>query len=383
MRPRARNSMGHIEYSSHFGSDAFPLEHLQNIPRKSFEDNVKSYFGEYLFSISRYEYELHFNSDTSGISHIVDPHDGKAMTVKAQRAIKKREDMWKNTSREVAEYQGLISLEEQLCTAPENSTIIWTSPPGAPEDGYGDYGFFFVGTVNASKNNDDVKKIIMTAFRINNQTVEQCSRAISQLTCDTVYFQNAEECIAHPTIVSQEKSYRIPSVLQEVFHFTCDIESEQLFEKTMKILHPTIQSFIDLIQSGASKEMIQRGFYAIENYAIGLRRIIKKQSLDTERTSSRIDIFQAIVPFHTLVHHFGSQPPPAISGSCGSTSVKSGNIFNNSLSSIISLLHSEQSEDFICPNPQCKEKSTPPVGDSCPKCGITKNEAKKKGFTTC
>lgn len=382
MWPRARNIMGHIEHSSHFGSDAFPLEHLQNIPKESLYKNIESYLGEYRFSIPRYEYELHFNSDTSGISHIVDPHDGEAMAVKAQRAIKKREDMWKNTSREVAEYQGLISLEEQLRTAPENSTIIWTSPPGSSHDGYGDYGFFFAGTVNTNKNNDDVKKITMTAFRINNQTVEQCGKAISQLTGDTVCFQNAEECIAHPTIVSQEKSCDIPSVLQEVFHFTCDFESERLFKNTMKILEPSIRSFINMVYKGASKEQIQYGFYALENYAIALRQTIKEQFYDITYINRRLDVSQEIVPFHTLVDYFGFSPPPLVAGSCGSTGVKSSNIFNNSLSSLSSLFSSsEYSENFTCPS--CHEESTPPVGDNCPKCGITKDQAEKKGMTTC
>lgn len=381
MWPRARNIMGHIEHSSHFGSDAFPLEHLQNIPKESLHKNIESYFGEYRFAIPRYSYEFDYASDQLGIYHLIDPHDNEAMSVKAFRAVEKRRALWKNDSREVAEYEGLQSLDEQLCTAPENSTIVWTSPPGALEYGYGDYGFFFIGKVNACENN--TKKIDMTAYRIDNQTIDQCSQAISQLTRSKIYFQTPEECIANPKIIPYQDPCIMSSILQDTFNFTCDFESERLFTNTMKILEPSILSFIDLIQSGASKKMIQQGFYAIENYAIELRRIIKKQFLDTERTSSRFDIFQAIAPFHTLVHHFGSQPPPAISGSCGSAIVKSGHIFNNSLSSIILLLQSEQSEDFICPNPQCKEKSTTPVGDSCPKCGITKDEAKKKGFTTC
>lgn len=381
--PRARKIMGYLEQGNHFGSDAFPLEHLQNISEESLYRNIESYLGEYRFSIPRYEYELYLMSDKSGAHHIVDPYDGECMTIKARRAIKKQEDMWKNASREIAEYNGLVSLEEQICTAPEGSMVVWTSPPGAPEDGYGGYGFFFLGKVHASEKSKDEKKIVMTAYRIDNLTIDQCSRAISQLTSHEVCFQTAEECIAHPKIIQSENARGINSLLGDVFNFTCDFESEQLFKKTMKILQPSIYSFIGMVHNRVSKNQVQQAFYALENYAISLRRIIKEQFYTMDIIHRRDAVFQEVVPFHLLVNHFGFSPPPAVAGSCGSTAVKSANLFNNSLSSLISLFSSEQSEDFECPNPKCKKKSTPPVGDSCPQCGITKDEAKSQGLTTC
>lgn len=380
MWPRARNIMGHIEHSSHFGSDAFPLEHLQNIPKESFHKNIEAYLGEYRFAISRYSYELDYASDQLGTYHLIDPHDNEAMSVKAFRAVEKRRALWKNESREVAEYEGLQSLDEQLYTARDGSVVVWTSPPGAPKDGYGDYGFFFIGKVSACENN--TKKIDMTAYRIDNQTIDQCSQAISQLTRSKIYFQTPEECIANPKIIPYQDLCIMSSILQDTFNFTCDFENERLFTNTMKILEPSILSFIDMVYKGASKEQIQYGFYALENYAIALRQTIKEQFYDITHINRRLDVSQEIVPFHTLVHYFGFSPPPLVAGSCGSTGVKSSNIFNNSLSSLFSLFpSSEYSEHFTCPS--CHKESTPPVGDNCPKCGITKDQAEKKGMTTC
>ncbi|MBI3620404.1 hypothetical protein HY214_04675 [Candidatus Roizmanbacteria bacterium] len=44
-------------------------------------------------------------------------------------------------------------------------------------------------------------------------------------------------------------------------------------------------------------------------------------------------------------------------------------------------LENNRSEEFVCPN--CRKASPPPVGDNCPKCGISKDAAKEKGMKTC
>lgn len=370
MESLEQGNMGHSERASHFGSDAFSLEYLRNTPDVSIRTDLESLLGEYDFAVPLYKWELLCASDEFGMSHLVSPYDHELMTVKCQRAIQKRKNAWKNTSREEAEYECACSLETQLNTASAGDMVFWTSPPGSYEDGYGNYGFFFVGQISTKEDELAHKRISITTIHIDKQSVAQCSEALSVLTGKPIYFNTAEDCIRNPKIIPSVNGEIIQYILSKIFHFALDEKRQKLFSDVMHTIKPEIDSFIHLIQRGASKKEIQRGLWALRNYAISLR--------------SSVNVFDMVIPFETLVSHFGSQPPPVITGSCGSTGsrsvLKSSNTFN-SLSPMTNLFFSEPSENFICP--QCHKESTPPVGDQCPKCGITKDEAKQKGLIIC
>lgn len=365
--------MATIEQNCSAGSEAFSLEYHRNTPDVSIRTDLESLLGEYDFAVPLYKWELLYTSDEFGISHLVSPYDHEPMTVKCQRAIQKRKNVWKNTSREEAEYECARSLETQLNTASTGDMVFWTSPPGPCEDGYGDYGFFFVGQISTKENESAHKRISITTIRIDNQSVTQCNEALSVLTGKSIYFNTAEDCIKNPKIISSVNEDRVQYVMSEIFHFVPDEKCQKLFSDVIQIIKPQIDSFIHLIQYGASRKEIQRGLWALRNYTISLRTMAER-SFD--------DIM--VIPFETLVCRFGTQPPPVIAGSCGSTGskniFKSSSIFN-SLSSFIDLFSSGSSENFICPH--CHEESTPPVGDQCPKCSFTKEEAKQQGIITC
>lgn len=373
--------MSHIEGSTRFGSEAFALEYHQFTPKTVLFEDIKSYIGEYRLIVPQYQYELHYTQDQFERYHLVSPHDDEPMIIKCQRAIEKRKNAWKNTSREEAEYQCVCRLETQLATTLPGDMIVWTSPPGPPEDGYGSYGFFYAGQVLMSPNFLSNKRLLITAFRIENQSVVQCRQAIAQLTGEIVNFQTAEDCISQPKIVRAIDKEIVQSVLTNIFHFRPDKKREQLLSDISRIIKPQVYNFSDLLQKGGSREDIQKGFWALDNYVISLYQTALRH-FDGVVPFRSADTAVAVIPFEMMVAHFGQTAPPIVTGSCGSTGErKSSNIFNNSLFSVTSLFSPELSANFICPN--CRKESTSPVGDSCPKCGITKDEAEKKGLTIC
>lgn len=373
--------MGHTEQSTHFGSDAFSLEYRRETPKASITEDIKSYLAEYYLAVPCFQYELSYTPDAFGRFRLVAPSDGEAMTAKCQRAIQKRKGLWKNTSREEAEYQCACSLETQLKTASDGDMIFWTSPPGKPEDGYGTYGFFFEGNISLSANTSS-KRISITAFRIENQSVAQCRKAATELVGEPVHFNTAEECISNPKIMRPVDEDTMEHVLTDIFHFTPSPKRQQLFTDVIQIVNPQIDRMIDLIKQSESKEEIQKGFWALENYTISLcDRAERNFDGMVPKRASDVNRLPAVVPFEMLVAYFGQKPPPATAGSCGSTGGgKSSTIFNK-ISFVTNLFSPESSENFVCPN--CHKESTPPVGDSCPKCGITKQEADARGWITC
>src|SRR3989344_1119316 len=263
--------MGHVECERSIRSDAFSFEYREDASDISIRTDLESLFGEYDFAVPLSRWELLFVSDEYGVSHLVSPYDREPMTIKCQRAIQKRKDSLKSTNREDAEYKCVCSLETQLTTASAGDMVFWTSPPGPKEDGYGKYGFFFVGQICAEKDTPHQKRISITAIHIDNQSVAQCNDSISLLTGESVYFSTAEDCIRNPKLISSIDEDKIKYVLSEIFHFVLDEERQKLFTDVMHMVKPYIDSFIQLNKQDISKRKIQKGFWALRNYVISLR----------------------------------------------------------------------------------------------------------------
>lgn len=374
--------MANLEYQSYLSNtnEAFTIEYNQDVNPQSLYKDVESYLGEYRFLLTCYNYQLlcrNSNNVSDNYWQILDPYDKIPMTKKAQKAIGKRQSQGKNISREQADLQGVLSLEQQINFVQNDDTIIWISPPGQEDEGYGDYGFFYVGKITPEQINPTERNIIITAIRIEKPTINQCNQILSRLKGKEIKYTKAEEFIANPLIISKINLAVIQNTLSSIFIFSPGEGKQQIFNQAIETLKPIIHQFIKLVQEGKPKEILQKAFYALENYAIQL-----KTNFDTNHWL-KSTTFKENIPFDTLINKYGYSKPPPVSGSCGSTNnsfsfSQSPNIFN--LTSILSIL-AEINENFICPS--CHKESTPPVGNSCPQCGITKEEAAEQGLTTC
>lgn len=340
-----------------FAPDAFRIEYGNGIPEQVIFDDVVSYLGEYRFSLPKYSYTLKFSD-----GKLRDPHRNDSMEELSQRAIDRKVKEGKSFVREKAELRGFQSLNDELQCAKIGSTIIWASPPGPKEDGYGDYGFVYFGKVET--NNLEEKNIKMTAMRVERPNAEQFNRALRMLGGKKEH-ATAEEFLANPNILAEDlKEGYVDAILKTVFNFKPNEEEQEKFNRIIKRMFPLIWEL------AKNSYRTKQDLYALENCALKLKR---DHDFFDRKAPSRLEDLASVY----------RDEPPKVAGSCGSTGssngIKSSNIFN-SLSSLNSLL-SENAEWFICP--ECNYKADGPVGNKCPGCGITKEEFAKSGQEIC
>lgn len=308
------------------GSDAFGLEYESYVKDAELRDDIISYLAEYRFQLPTYEYTLHFSEDSSGAKHIRDKHRGEPMRVKAQRAIEEKKVRGEPTHREEAELQGITRLEYQLHNASDGDKIYWASPPGREEEGYGNYGFLYEGTVYTRENGK--LELAMVAVRVEKPTVEQYNHALSLLTGKTISFDHADRFLEQP-FVTRASSADAKKVLQHIFLFE-DLEGKrEEFYKILEKLGPTIDEVIHVLKTGTKEEKL-KAFYTLENYALHLKEhgadkryehVVYTKNNERERVSSLADLSRV----------YGHESPQ-VAGSCGST--KKNLLQNNGLTTI-------------------------------------------------
>lgn len=358
-------------------SGAFNIEPERRVMDEELYDDVVSYLGEYRLNVQKYTYKLHFSGSSAHDMHLRDTYSGESMYKKVKRAIEEKEKRGLSTYREEAELRALgdpdnprpESLESQLLIARDGDSVIWGSPPGSREEGYGDYGFMFVGKVNRLGPLDT--RLTMTAIRIEQPTIFQYNAALSELTTKNIVFINAEAILAHPLVVTGTLDENtIDEILSKHFFFRAKKEDQETFQKVIRELSSTIKEFMQFVRIGTKEEKLQ-AFHALENYALALKKRYNRQEeqgnvvfLDSYRQNHLSD----------LMPYYGYKPP-AVAGSCGSTGETASNNIFNKFNALYKALFGE-SEWFKCP--KCDYQADGPVGNKCPSCGLTKEEYAKK-----
>ena len=348
------------------GSDAFRIEYKKNIPDQVVFDDVVSYLGEYRFSLPKYSYNLKFSD-----GKLRDPYRHDSMEELSQRAIALKRQEGKSFVREQAELRGFQSLNDQLKLAKTGCTIIWVSPPGPKEDGYGDYGFVYFGKVQ--DNNHEEKNIKMTAMRVEKPCIGQFNRVIQMFGDEKAEYKVAEAFLANPYVIDEDlKEGYADAILRKVFDFKPNEKEQEKFRQIIKKMFPLIWDFTQ-----SSRNL--KGLYALENYALALKKDYER--FEREGIFEVVDL-RAPKVIKDIIGNYGHEPPK-VAGSCGSTgnssSIRSSNIFN-ALSSLNSL---SESEWFTCP--KCGFEADGPIGgDTCPGCGLTKEAyAEESGEPVC
>ncbi len=315
------------------GSNAFKIEYQPAVLDKEIKEDVVSYLWEYRFCGQKYNYTLNFSN-----GQICDCHRSEPMGIKAKRAIEDRGKRGLSTKREEAEALGIKRLEEQLELSENGSSIIWVSPPGLKEEGYGDYGFVYFGKVKKEK---EEKTIEMTAIRVEDPSMDGFNSFINETLDGNVGFKNAEDFLSSPVVINEEISQEsIENTLTKIFLYQEKKGEGEYFSKIKIKLNPLIEQFINL----QGEEKI-KAFYALENYSIALKKEYEEafEKIIYLKRAENVDIKQLM-----LVH---GHKPPVINGSCGSTaSIESNNIFN--INSSIDSLENDKygARSFTCPN---------------------------------
>lgn len=312
------------------GSDAFNLEYDSLPTRAELKRDIVSYLGEYRLQVQKFDYELSYSRDRNHRGEVTlrDKDKGESMQIKAKRTLESRGLEKKPTHREEAELAGLQSLNDQLRTSQEGDTVIWASPPGPKEQGYGEYGFLFVGKVKEAGNGE--KNVKMTAIRVEKpkQTndidpwIFRFGNVVNAATGREDTYGTPEDFLAKPRVIHEDIAARtIDTLLQQSFQFTPDAEAREKMEAIIKRMDPLIEQFIDKMDTGSKSERL-KAFYALENYALKLRELGQDNAGET------------VIYRSTELHHddldqltiqFGHRPPP-VPGSCGNTEGRSSGL---------------------------------------------------------
>ncbi len=352
----------------------FRIEYGEKVPDKALIDDVVSYLGEYRFNLPKFSYNLKFSG-----GKLRDPHRNDSMEDISQKAVDLKEKKGQSSVRERAEKEAFRSLNEKLQFAKEGQSIIWISPPGPKQDGYGDYGFIFFGKVGEEINGE--KNIKMEAIRLEQPTIERFNKALSLLSFKKTSYASAEDFLAHPEVLEENISEQyVDSVLENVFSFRPNDEEQRKFQTIIQRMFPLISHFIGSVRDPwkTRSEKIKE-LYSLENYALELKR--EQEEVPFGRGSVVID-FRPVPRMADIVEEYGHNPPKA-SGSCPTkdddeTSLVSSNIFSKG--SFLNNLFGEQ-EWFHCP--ECGFQADGPIGNTCPGCKLTKDEYAKKSGISC
>lgn len=356
------------------GSDAFNLEYDAPPTREEMRRDIISYLGEYRLQVQKYDYQLIFgrDKDKRGPIELRDQDRGEAMSFKTKRVIEERTRKGEPVHREEAEDKAIALLNEQLRYAKTGDTLVWASPPGPKEQGYGNYGFIYAGKVTKQANGE--AQLAMSAIRVENPTIEQYNKAFTALTGELIQNKVAEEFLASPKIVRKDmEEHEVNTVLQSSFAFQADQQEKQKFAAIIKQMEPLIDDFLDVMEHG-SREQKLKGFYKLENYALKLKKEFGKRETVVYRGVSRLD---------DLSDRY-TKRPPAVPGSCGLTGGvgrSNGLISGGRFSGDMPRMGGSSKEWFTCP--KCDYKADGPIGNKCPGCGLTKEEYAAESGVSC
>lgn len=258
-------------------------------------DDLVSYLGEYRFETGEFNYRLRLEG-----AKILDPNSTESMLDKAKKAIKEREKKDLPTNREEAEVRGILSLERQLERI-DKGTIIWFSPPGPREQGYGDYGFVYVGSKREYSH-----EIEMTAIRIEKPGEDEMNRVLSEISGRKIELI-AEDFLSEPAVsdISVEDARKI---IESTFPVKETNSKTEIFNKAIKRMGGVIEQAVELIKNGTAGEK-QKAIYTLENLAIQIRGQMEEG----------LDVFHIRQSINDLIPNY-SFTPPKVAGSCGSSS---------------------------------------------------------------
>jgi len=298
------------------GSKAFNIEFEQNSTERELLDNIVSYLGEYRFNIPQYHYQFVFRD-----GHVRDTYRYESLKEKSERNLLKRRKFAEPVHRELAEDEGISSLDKQLIQAKSGDSLLWVSLPGPKDQGYGDYGFVYYGDIRRQIGFSD---IAMTAIRIENPTLSQANRLLQTITGGKEEYKSAENLLAKPQIIAGGLSKEhLDDLIKNLFGSKDERKRREIFDRVVGQMQPLFKEFIQLTKKGSTEEKLE-AFYGLENYALELKKRIEKEDWEKEE---KIIFFsdRGVIPTLALIaKNYGYEPPQA-AGSCGSTSSRNKN----------------------------------------------------------
>lgn len=332
-------------------SNAFDVdlyhENEVNLDNKAIYNDIVSYLGEFRFQLQKFDYELVYAP--CKYSHdwkVLDPVTKEAMSDKATETVRQRRARWQSSEREEAELQALTLLDRRLKEVAEEDTgdkpgqsqndrtVVWGSPPGDASDGYGNYGYLFVGKIH--KNLDKTLRLHMTAVRVEvspedkNRMINQFNSSLSTILEQEIAHKTPEDFLRSPYLYNREIPMQlVDHVLKSTFLSKTDEKQQQIFKKVIEKSQWLIADVVQILKTGTLEERI-RAFTKLEGYVLQLKKQYE-QANDTETTvyeNTKTRKKPRLQDLNNVVFLV----PPIMSGSC--PIMGSANMFNGGMSGL-------------------------------------------------
>ncbi|GEM_PF-1709566 len=358
-----------IHPNEKIGSDAYRMENLHRFSKEAIKKDTITYLNEYRLKKEKDDYLLSFKDN-----QVCNPFSLEPMTEAARRSIELRKREGKPTAREKAELIAFQEMSDLIKEGENGDTLLWLSPPGPKDQGYGDYGFVFRGVIE--KTNSFEGQIKMTAYRIENPQISQFNSFFSELTGENTFYLNAERFLESPRVIKGFGPQKVEDSLLSNFDFRNDPRKEKLCNQIINELSPVIDHFIEVVKTGNKEEKVET-LNSLENMALELKKTYEYgagNSLSLARHRlEREDI-------KDLINVYKYDPPKAV-GSCGSSS--SNLESNNPLNRLLKGGMEDQYGSLTFECPHCNQTNTRPKGklvDNCQHCGKSvRCDDKEKG----
>ena len=288
----------------------FRIDYAPDTPDAVLQNDVVTYLEEYRLKVQKSHYDLLYTKGNDGQLALRSSDNGGSMVAIGRNAISDRLKNGHSVVKESADLLGMQKIEEYMTDAKAGDTILWASPPD-PSVGY-DYGFFYVGQVEALQG--EGKRLKMAAIRLDNSpALQQFNSALSLLKQEPVAFETVNEFISNPQRIERAVAEQeLDFVLKGTFEFQADPkeEAKKLYIKTK--IQPYIDTLKLFVKDGASKNILRRMMFALENYTLQLSseydQGVSGQTVVYEDASRSLSLGQ-FIDRHAYV-------PPKVVGSC-------------------------------------------------------------------
>lgn len=295
-------------------------------------NNMLRYLGEYRLAVKFDEFFYRVGVGPTG-ERFLAASEEEPVSQRFRKAISQKEKEGKSSRRETAECIGFEKIEKAFLKG-ENFLFLWISPPGKKENGYGDYSFTFVGEVRDNK-------IRVVPYR-NKFSLTKHKEVASIFSKEGDILKTDVDFLANPVFIQKKEE------LKDAEDLLLRIgEKERMDFSWRPRLETKVRGLADLFINGVKNNApdfeLDRIKRAIENFTI----------------DKKAPVFDTAC----LIDNYGSYAPPAVGGSCGSSSSKT--------------LMDFQSE-FNPGNDKYGERSF-----ECPECGKTNIRPKDELIKNC
>jgi hypothetical protein len=300
------------------GTDAFNLEYEKEVDAGDVRKDIETYLLEYRLRVQEVSYKYIYGRGEQGEGRREMRSDGsrKSLVEMSQNTIADRMLRGLPTHREYGERDGAESINLQMENAQDGDVLLWASPPGPKNEGYGKYGFLFVGVVKEDPTlPQDELAVHMKAIRLEDPSLAQYNQAWAILTGESEQFTHEDIFLSSPTL-RQLAPDVIGRTLREQFDFSVDQRTQRISEQVLKDADKLIDHLVQVIQHGTDQEKIT-AFRAVENYTLYRQAYYEKDGIEQKR-------YQETRSAGDLATSFGGYAPPAVEGSCGASNMLMG-----------------------------------------------------------